>query len=92
MTCSNAQVSSDGVTVWVNSPTGSIGRFGLRGIDVHTEDTSGCLYCTHQDTTPRDWEVFCYKMAEHHGVVVPQHHMPDRFKTKKKTLGGTHAD
>ena len=73
------QLMSDGVTVWINNKVGSIGRFGLRGIDVHTADTTGCLYCTHGYTRRQDWDVFVEKMLENHGVVVDQKHRPVRF-------------
>lgn len=75
-----ALIESDGVTVWVNGSQGSIGRFGVMGIDVHTADTSGCLHCTHGRTTAADWDIFVAKMLEHHGVVVPESVRPLRFR------------
>lgn len=73
------EIQSDGVTVWVHGPTGTIGRFGRNGIDVHAEDTASCLHCTHDVTTAQDWVTFQLKMLEHHGVVVGDEHKPVRF-------------
>ena len=74
------EVSSDGIVVWVNTAYANIGRFGLRGIDVHNKDATGCLHCTQtMKTTADDWEVFQAKMLEHHGVVVTDEHKPKRF-------------
>lgn len=79
----DVEISSDGATVWVNGPDGAIGRFGARGIDVHTVDTSGCLYCTHELTGRSDWDVFAVKMREHHGVDVDDEHMPVRLNGRR---------
>lgn len=65
--------------MWVNHLTGSIARFGKNGIDVHTADTAGCLYCTHSVTTGADWELFKEKVLEHHDVVVTDEHKPLRL-------------
>ena len=72
-------VTSDGKTVWVNSATGCLGRFGRFGIDIHTRDTTGCLHCTHGIVSDDDWEVFKEKMLEHHGVLVGDIYKPLRF-------------
>lgn len=71
-----AQVSSDGRTVWVNSCTGALARFSKWGVDVHTEDTTGCLHCTPGPTAAVDWELFKAKVLEHHGVTVDDMHKP----------------
>ncbi len=81
---SNVDIISDGITVWVNSETACLGRFGRQGIDVHTvtPGTGGgseCLYCTHGLTIAADWDVFVAKMLEHHGVLVAAKYRPDRF-------------
>jgi hypothetical protein len=73
------EVTSDGDIVWVNTAGGAIGRFGRNGIDIHTRDTSGCLYCTHAPTGPWDWHIFQQKMWEMHGVMVTDEHRPTRF-------------
>lgn len=79
------QVTSDGITVWVNAPSGEcIGRFGRQGIDVHRTiaDQIGlgeCLHCTHAPTTAADWDTFVEKMQEHHGVKIARQHRPKRF-------------
>ncbi len=73
-------IASDGVTVWIDGPAGTIGRFGRLGIDVHIADTTGCLHCTHGVTTAADWPVFVAAMREHHGVIVGAEHIPQRFR------------
>lgn len=77
------EIVSDGEIVWVNGGPagGSIARFGKRGIDVHTLDTTGCLHCTHEPTGLEDWEIFKAKVLEHHGVEVADEHMPKRLST-----------
>jgi hypothetical protein len=75
------QIMSDGVTVWVNGPSGSLARFGAMGIDVHTADTTGCLYCTHGPTaTEEQWRAFVDAVAEHHQVAVTNDHRPARIR------------
>lgn len=79
------EIVSDGRTVWVNVAAGSIARFGLAGIDIHREpmqqDAEGsCLYCTHTVTTRADWAMFVDKMLELYGIVVPDHHRPERLR------------
>lgn len=74
-------ITSDGVTVWVNGEDGLLGRFGRMGIDVHhppTEQfqTGECLFCTHARTNHGDWNVFVAKMKEHFGINVPEEHRP----------------
>lgn len=77
----DVEVLSNGETVWVNGGEtgGAIGRFGPNGIDVHSADTTSCLYCTHERTTVEDWFTFQSKMLEHHGVRVNDDHTPRRF-------------
>jgi len=81
------QISSDGVTVWVNNSYSCIGRFGRYGIDIHRDiseqmEKGECLFCTHQATTKEDWVTFVAKMKELHGVDVSSKYTPDRFKEK----------
>jgi hypothetical protein len=72
-----AQVRSDGVTVWVDTDRGTVARFGRLGIDVHTADTSECLYCTHGPTdTVEQWRTFVDRVLLHHNVEVDDGHMP----------------
>lgn len=73
-------VRSDGRTVWVDVGMYTVGRFGRLGIDVHTRTADGCLHCTHEPTTVKDWHVFVEKIYEYHGVRVSHHHMPTRFR------------
>lgn len=79
------EVTSDGVTVWVNGEFGLLGRFGRQGVDIHRplneQSTKGeCLFCTHRATTRADWDTFVKKMAEIYKVRVGSKHMPKRFK------------
>lgn len=78
------EITADGTTVWVNTTEGvCIGRFGRRGIDVHRapgDQTLGeCLFCTHVETTLEDWKKFVWAMQRHHGVLVSDSFVPDRF-------------
>jgi hypothetical protein len=75
------RITSDGVTVWINGSEGAIARFGRMGIDIHTMDTTGCLFCTHEPTDQlHHWWLFQDKVREHYNIVVYDDHMPDRFK------------
>lgn len=77
---SPVQVTTDGITVWVCDNNGNtIGRFGRMGIDVHSADSTRCLYCTHEPTISKDWDVFVVQMRKHHGVNIEPHYRPDRF-------------
>jgi hypothetical protein len=79
-------ISSDGITVWVNNAVGCIGRFGRNGIDIHHMPGSAeslkteCLFCTHAPTTRADWDLFVKKMLEFYKVNVPAKYMPRRFR------------
>lgn len=64
--------------VWLQASDGStVGRFSLRGIDLHntvTEQMAGapeCRLCTHGATTIDDWNLFREKALEWWGVDVP---------------------
>jgi hypothetical protein len=79
------EVTSDGVTVWVNGSEGCIGRFGLNGIDIHRPASEQvakgqCLHCTHALTTAADWDTFVREMNDFFGVKVRPQHRPDRLK------------
>lgn len=80
------EITSDGVTVWVNGEHGLIGRFGRGGIDVHRSATdqvtmgTECLHCTHARPTSADWDIFVAKMREHHGIEIGPEHKPGRLK------------
>jgi hypothetical protein len=82
-----ADITSDGVTVWVNGAGGLLGRFGRNGVDIHRplseqEEKGECLLCTHEPTTLADWEMFVQQMLEHFGVSVHyETYMPDRFRS-----------
>ncbi len=85
-----SSITSDGVTVWVNGASGLLGRFGRNGIDIHRpaseQQTKGeCLFCTHEKTTPADWEMFVRGMQTHHGIFVHPRYMPDRFRRSAPT-------
>ena len=79
------QIATDSVTVWVNGVS-CLGRFGRLGIDIHRsitdeQKTKGeCLFCTHGETTVRDWYTFVEKMYDLHHIVVPARYKPIRFK------------
>ena len=62
-------------TIWVNSATGCVGRFGRMGVDIHREpmaqqDGSECLCCTHGPVTETNWRLFQTEMKRHYGVVI----------------------
>lgn len=72
-----AQIETDGRTVWVNGSDGMcLGRFSRFGIDIHrtfAEQAAGlgeCLECTHKVATNADWERFQVGMMAHHKVIV----------------------
>lgn len=80
-----SDISTDGITVWVNGATSLLGRFGQRGIDIHRpieeqESLGECLHCTHGNTTKEDWYIFRDKMFELHGIVVSEEYIPKRFQ------------
>lgn len=68
--------------VWVNNPSGCLGRFGVFGIDVHRDiesQVSGqpqCLYCTHERVTADDWRRFKAAMLEFHHVDLSDQPLP----------------
>lgn len=81
------QVIWDGSCVWVNSSDGAaLGRFGKRGLDVHTtpqQQRTGagqCLACTHSKPTWSDWVEFQAKMLEHYNVQVVDEMSPTWLK------------
>jgi hypothetical protein len=75
------EITTDGVTVWINSETALLGRFGVLGIDIHDVDPTGhCLHCTHNRTTKEDWNLFQADMYEYHNVFVSDNYMPKRFR------------
>lgn len=84
-------ITTDGITVWVNGPYSLLGRFGKMGVDIHHAHEPGlwpmpaseCLFCTHAQTTRQDWGLFVEKMLQLHGVKVPDKYLPDRFRTKE---------
>jgi hypothetical protein len=71
------EILSDGRTVWVNTPSGCIGRFSAKGVDVHKlpeEQMEGgqCLDCT----TDPDWDRFKASMLHYYGIEVGDEHRP----------------
>jgi hypothetical protein len=67
--------------VWINAGDGSsVGRFSLRGIDIHnsvTEQMAGaseCRLCTHGHTTLADWQLFKAKCLEWFGIKLDDSH------------------
>lgn len=69
----------DGKTVWANDSSGCcIGRFGIRGVDVHKsgadqlESNSQCLDCIHDLPPDAAWSRFVASMRTHHGVEIPE--------------------
>lgn len=83
-------VSTNGVTVWVNSSTVLLGRFGMMGVDVHSADPKAgvhCLHCTHGRTNKSDWGVFKLAMLTYHGVVVDDEYMPERLRHARTVEG-----
>ncbi len=72
-----AEVSWDGMTVWVNGSDGCcIGRFGRKGVDIHHDATDQmalgrqCLACSHDHPGTPDWDRFVDHMAAR-GAEVP---------------------
>lgn len=82
------QISSDGITVWINGSQGLIARFGRMGIDIHCEDKGECLFCTHCRVTAKDWDLFVVKVMECYGIKVEQGHRPRRFSSGEFNVQG----
>jgi hypothetical protein len=81
MTEDGALVEADRDTTWVTIPTGhTVGRFGPNGIDIHKEDSSGCVRCYHGQTTDTDWTLFVEGMDEEHGIVLLPEDRPERLR------------
>ena len=81
-------ITSDGITVWVNGETHCLARFGVFGIDIHTlpaETRQECLFCTHKRTTQDDWKLFVTKMKEFYGIDVKDTYLPKRFRERSRT-------
>lgn len=83
----NHEVSSDGITVWVNAPSGEcVSRFGRNGVDVHRtiaeqEDGKGeCLACTHGPVSLDDWQTFKDATLRFYKVDVPERHLPRHLR------------
>lgn len=78
------EIVTDGTTVWINGGQGLIARFGVRGIDIHrpaSEQHAGeCLYCTHDQTTADDWDLFVAKVFEYFQIRIGSSHKPVRFR------------
>lgn len=72
--------SSRGDVLWVNGDDGScLARFSKKGgIDVHNsatvqmEGAKECLFCTHAPAGPAEWHLFRTKVAQHHGIMIPE--------------------
>ena len=83
---SEVDITSDGVTVWVNNDVGyCLGRFGKMGIDIHSNPKSvkemqQCILCTHEQTTLGDGHRFIEGMRQHHNITVPDEYRPTRFR------------
>lgn len=75
-----AQFHRDAKTLWINGPEGLLARFGMLGIDIHKDNGCAGGYCTHRLTTREDWELFKVKVAEIHGIIVGDRHMPERLR------------
>ena len=80
------EVVGDGKTVWVNGATGEcIARFGQLGIDIHRpideqKEKGQCLFCTHDQTTNEDWDLFVEKVHEYFGIAVSVDLKPKRLQ------------
>lgn len=80
------EVSSDGMTVWVDGPGGFVGRFGRQAIDIYNklnlEESPGqsCLYFKKGTKDREDWETFLTKMKEFYGIEIPEKFTPMRFR------------
>lgn len=90
------QIETDGVTTWVNTAVGCIGRFGRWGIDIHRHPIGQalggeCLLCTHELTTLVDWRRFVEGMKSFHGVHVDDSFMPTRFRKPHAVRSGSSA-
>jgi len=82
-------IEADVNTTWVTTPDGhTVGRFGLRGVDVHTADSMGCVDCTHGPTGDREWGRFVEGMKAEHGVTLFDFDRPLRLRVKASRSDG----
>lgn len=78
------QISSDGKTVWVNSPKGMcVGRFTRNHVDTHHDlerqlEGNHCLDCFSGVGKPvtDSWEHFKNAMSNHYSVTIPEVYKP----------------
>lgn len=64
-TAPNHVIETDGRTLWINGPSGLLGRFSPLGIDIHTEGQ--CVDC--KTGTP-DFDAFAANLQIVHGIDV----------------------
>jgi hypothetical protein len=86
-TSNGHEILWDGKTVWANSgfDGASIGRFCIRGVDVHktsqeqVDTGKQCLDCS-SDGSALGWSQFLTGMLRHHGVAIPDEEMPEYLR------------
>lgn len=64
----DVEIASDGMTVWVNGPKGSIGRFGRYGFDVG--------HSFYGSSSVDAWLDFKSITLGRHGITIPDSHKP----------------
>jgi hypothetical protein len=62
--CDRFELSKCTDRVWINDPTGLIGRFNSTGMDVHVKGQ--CVTCTAKGKP--DFKVFVQQMKAVHGI------------------------
>lgn len=76
-------ITSDGRTVWVNLPSGCIGRFGPDSAEVHApqdEDGPNLGWFIGAPTTLADWRRFQAALQAHYDTEVVDEWMPARLR------------
>lgn len=74
------EIWTDRRTVWINDPSGLIGRFSKNGIDVHVSGACQGDSCVPGPCDRKSWDLFKLKMLQLHSVEVMDEHMPDYLK------------
>lgn len=82
------EVSTDTRTVWINGPSGAVGRFGVNAIDVHNDKNNACIDCSKgsggdeklPETNIIDWYVFKRAILQHFELEIPDSFCPRRIR------------
>jgi hypothetical protein len=69
-------VSSNGRTVWVNSPTDALARFCPLSQEYFDKGAVTTIVHPGGESTEEYWELFCRRVRECYGVAIEEKHRP----------------